>query len=342
MGANDMNRRGVCYDVGRVVMNKNLRPEFDPDIIIHELEIIKEDLHCNVVKICGRDVKRLMKASEFALKIGLEVWISPELWDKNPEDTIEYIVEVAVETEKLRLKYEENVVFVMGTELSIFMNGILNGDNFIERLQNPEFMEVISKGEHNPLLNKFLGRGIDLVRNAFKGPLTYASAPFESVDWSMFDFVCVDIYRDVTIKEDFSKILESYTKHGKPVVVGEFGCCTYEGAENCGGWGWNILDELDSEELNGSFVRNESVQAYELTEQLYILENSGVDGAFVYTFVQPTFKHSRDSRYDLDMVSFSLVKTISSGHGKTYSDMIWEPKESFYSVSEFYENLEYN
>jgi len=337
-----MNRRGVCYDVGRVVMNKNFRPEFDPDIVKKELEIIRDDLHCNVVKICGKDVKRLMKASEFALKIGLEVWVSPELWDKNPDDTMEYIVEAAVETEKLRLKYEGKVVFVMGTELSLFMNGILNGDNFLERLENPEFIELISKGKHNHVLNRFLAKGNNRVRNVFKGPVTYASAPFEAVDWKMFDFICVDFYRDAKIKENYSKILESYTKNGKPVVIGEFGCCTYECAEDCGGWGWNILDELDSEELNGHYVRNESVQAYELTEQLDILENSGVDGGFVYTFIQPTFKHSNDPARDLDMASYSLVRTLSNGHGKTYKDMIWEPKESFYSVSEFYENLEYN
>lgn len=337
-----MNRRGVCYDVGRVMMNKNFRPEFDPDIIKQELEIIQKDLHCNVVKICGKDVKRLMKASEFALKIGLEVWVSPELWDKNPDDTMEYLIEAAVETEKLRLKYEGKVVFVMGMELSLFMNGILNGANFIERLQNLEFMEIINKDEHNQILNKFLRKGNDRVREAFKGPVTYASAPFEAVDWNMFDFVCVDIYRDAKLKDNYSKILEIYAKFGKPVVIGEFGCCTYEGAEDSGGWGWNILDKLSSEELNGIYVRNESVQAYELTEQLYILENSGVDGGFVYTFIQPTFKHSKDPHYDLDMASYSLVRTLSNGHGETYTDMKWEPKESFYSVSEFYENLEYN
>jgi hypothetical protein len=337
-----MNRRGVCYDVGRVMMNKNLRPEFDPEIIQHELEIIKEDLHCNVVRICGKDVKRLMKASEFALKIGLEVWVSPELWDKNPEDTMEYIVEAAVETEKLRLKYEGKVVFVMGTELSLFMNGILNGRNFIERLQSPDFMEIISKCMHNPVLNKFLEKGNDLVRSVYNGPVTYASAPFESVDWNLFDFVCVDMYRDAKIKDEYTKILKSYVSYGKPVVIGEFGCCTYEGAEDYGGWGWNILGGLDSEELNGNYVRNESVQAYELTEQLHILKNIGVDGGFVYTFVQPTFKHLKDSRYDLDMASYSLVKTLSNGHGITYNDMSWEPKESFYSVSEFYDDLEYN
>ena len=71
-----MKRKGVCYDVGRA-MGGNWRPIFDPKIVHRELEIIKNDLHCNAVRICGLDINRLMKASEDALQQGLEVWLSP-------------------------------------------------------------------------------------------------------------------------------------------------------------------------------------------------------------------------------------------------------------------------
>ena len=63
----EMNRKGVCYDVGRVMMGGNWRPKFDPKIMHRELEIIKNDLHCNAVRICGLDIERLMMASEDAL-----------------------------------------------------------------------------------------------------------------------------------------------------------------------------------------------------------------------------------------------------------------------------------
>lgn len=59
-----MNRRGVCYDVGRVHMDGNWRPKFDPRIVRRELGIIKHDLHCNAVRIQGLDIDRLMTASE--------------------------------------------------------------------------------------------------------------------------------------------------------------------------------------------------------------------------------------------------------------------------------------
>jgi len=78
-----MKRKGVCYDVGRVMMGEDWRPTFDLHMVHRELEIIKNDLHCNTVRICGLDLDRLMTATEDALKQGLEVWLSPEMWDKS-------------------------------------------------------------------------------------------------------------------------------------------------------------------------------------------------------------------------------------------------------------------
>ena len=66
-----MKRKGVCYDVGRVMMGSNWRPNFDPKVIHRELEIIKNDLHCNAVRICGLDIDRLVTASQNALAQGL-------------------------------------------------------------------------------------------------------------------------------------------------------------------------------------------------------------------------------------------------------------------------------
>ena len=48
-----MNRRGVCYDAGRVMWGQDWRPEFSPGEVRRELEIIKSDLHCNAVRICS-------------------------------------------------------------------------------------------------------------------------------------------------------------------------------------------------------------------------------------------------------------------------------------------------
>ncbi len=89
-------------------------------------------------------------------------------------------------------------------------------------------------------------------------------------------------------------------------------------------------------QLNGEYVRDEGVQARELTDVLSILDGVGVDGAFVFTFVSPTSPYNEDPRRDLDMASYSLVKSYVDKHGTTYPDMPWEPKESFKAVADYF------
>lgn len=85
-----MRRKGVLYDVG-YMSGVNWRPDYTPALVHRELEIIKTDLHCNAVKIRGRDTDRLAAAAEDALRQGLEVWFCPELWNKSPDTTLRYI-----------------------------------------------------------------------------------------------------------------------------------------------------------------------------------------------------------------------------------------------------------
>ena len=335
-----MKRKGVNYDVGRVMMGEHWRPTFDPKIVHHELEIIKNDLHCNAIRICGLAIDRLMTAAEDALKQGLEVWLSPEMWDKSQEETLDYLVKAAAAVEKLREHWPQQLVFSIGSELTLFMQGIVEGNNFMERMGHPAFWEHIKAGVHNKPLNAFLARANEAVRQAFRGNVTYISVPLETVDWSLFDFVGVDMYREARIKDSYGDLIKRYFVHNKPVIIGEFGCCTYQGAEDAGGMGWAIVDfstmPLQPLQLNGEYVRDEGVQARELTDVLSILDGVDVDGAFVFTFVSPTSPYNEDPRRDLDMASYSLVKSYVDKHGTTYPDMPWEPKKSFKAVADYF------
>jgi len=58
-----MKRKGVSYDVGRV-MGFNWRPHFYAKIVDRALEIIAKDSHCNVMRICGHSIDRLAIATE--------------------------------------------------------------------------------------------------------------------------------------------------------------------------------------------------------------------------------------------------------------------------------------
>ncbi len=98
-----------------------------------------------------------------------------------------------------------------------------------------------------------------------------------------------------------------------------------------------VLGRFVKPHLNGEPVRDEDWQARKIVEPLGILDDAGVHGAFVSQFLSQNSPYDSNPRYDLDMASFSLVKSYSGGtHGAIYPDMPWEPKESFKAVAEYY------
>lgn len=217
------------------------------------------------------------------------------------------------------------------------MQGIIPGKTFLERIENPAFREYIQTGVHHQPLQAFLAQAVEGVRQVFHGNVTYASVQLEAVDWSLFDFVCLDHYREAHNRGAYTESLKRYFLHSKPVIITEFGCCTYQGAENAGGRGFMIIDFLKTPpQLKGTYVRDEGLQAQELSDLLTLLKGAGVDGAFVFTFVAPTFPYNEDPRYDLDMASYALVKSYTDKHGISYPDMTWEPKEAFKTIACFF------
>lgn len=78
-------------------------------------------------------------------------------------------------------------------------------------------------GTHNSqLLAALLAQANDAVRQVFHGPVTYASLPFETVNWSLFDFIVVDHYRDDRVKDRYADMLKPFFAYDKPVIVTEF------------------------------------------------------------------------------------------------------------------------
>jgi len=325
-----LNRKGVCYDVGRVMLGGNWRPKFDPKIVHRELGIIRDDLHCNAVRVCGLDIDRLMAASEDALSLGLEVWLSPEMWDRSQDETIEYIARAAERAERLRRRWPGKLALSVGTELTLFSQGMIEGKNVFDRISRPSFSNEIAAGKYNAPLNAYLSNLSEAARKSFRGQLTYFSLPFEAVDWKPFDFFGVDHYRDAQNKDYYGRMIGKYKASGKPVIIGEFGCCTFRGADLLGGSGFMITfgmiegllgpnqklpqTFLDMAHIppraDGHYIRDEALQARELVDQLGVLDVAGVEGAFVQTFVVPNSPYHPDPRYDADMANFSLVKSF--------------------------------
>jgi hypothetical protein len=162
----------------------------------------------------------------------------------------------------------------------------------------------------------FLAEAAGLARARVGGPLTYASGAWEDVDWGLFDVVGVDSY--------------PYARHGRPVVVTEFGCATFRGAADLGGLAWTVVDRsVSPRRLPPGTVRDEAGQAAELTGMLGAFEAAGVRGAFVYTLVAPSYPaDDEDPRLDLDAASYSLVRSWPDGRTA--------PKASFHAVAAYY------
>jgi len=346
-----MRLKGVCYDVG-AHMGMNWRPRFDPKEVHRELQIIKEDLHCNAVSISALDVGRIATAAADALDQGLEVWAAPLMWDKPQDETITYLVKAARSLEGLRQKWPDKLVMSVGGESTLFMQGILEGKNITQRLGNPRSMARIKAGEHNGPLNAFLAKAVTAVKREFRGELTYHSLIWEKVDWSLFDYVGVDHYRAKDIEDRYVDMLKPLFTYGKPVVVTEVGYVTYQSDGKLaqvllGGGDIDFKSQFfHSLPVVGRFVRpkvrvvhprDEAWQARKVIETLGILESAGVEGAFVSSFVSQINPYSEDPRYDLDTASFGLVKYYEGGRrGTAYPDMPWEPKEAFRAVADFY------
>jgi hypothetical protein len=329
--------------------NVPTRPDLDLATAERELQIVRDDLHCNAVRLGGRDIDRLVQVAERALALGLEVWLSPALWGRPLDETLRYCISAAGRAEELRKRHPDRFVLVLGSELTLFMEGIVPGRDFAARAR--EAFTRIKAGDRSvsDRLNDFLGRASTAVRGVYHGPLTYASLIWEDVNWDGFDLIGVDHYRDTRIKDRYVEMLQPLLAVGKPVVNTEFGMRTYRGAESEGTLGFGVADQLRvglhqlpvigrfvRERLNGDYVRDEAMQARELTETLTMLEAAGVDGAFVAEFVTAGATFSEKPRYDLDMNAFALVKTYRRGKGTTYPDMNWEPKQSFHAVANYY------
>ena len=338
--------RGINYDVGNFFREGKLsRPDFDKSIIKKEIEIIKQELHCDAIRISGYDIDRLSIAAEFALKEGLHVWFSPSYINATKDESLNYLIDCARSAEKLREKFQD-LIFVVGCEYSLFLKGFIRGDNIYERLKrmfNPFGLILNTLGLRNRIyykLNLFLKNVVAKVRENFRGKITYASGTWEKVNWDLFDFIGIDYYRASYNKSIYVKQLTNYYKFNKPVAILEFGCCAYKGADDKGGAGWTITEIINGKPtIKGNYLRDESVQANYIIDLLNIFKNEKVYAAFVFTFINPMYKHSSDPKFDLDMASYGIVKPVNNESDSAYKGLGWTPKKAFYSLSDYYKKI---
>jgi hypothetical protein len=339
-----MRAKGIAYDTGFIRNGEISRKHFDPEVVKRELTIIRDDLHCNAVQIMGGDPERLELAAGYAAELGLEVWLSPYPLVMTTKEMKALFIDCAERGERIRQRGSD-VVFVAGVELSIMNQGFFSGVDGEDRLgsllsQPPERRRELLRevGDH---LNSFFGDVVPAIREIFRGWVTYAAIPTERIDWTHFDIMTLELIRTPEIADQYREAVRNLVAQGKPLAITGFCGFAYRGARERGARAMEIVEVDETTgapiRLDGEYARDEQGQAFDIGEVLEILETEGVDGAFVFLFALESHPHRADARYDLDMASPAIVKTLEDQKGGTYSDMHWEPKAAFTTVSKCYQ-----
>ena len=155
----------------------------------------------------------------------------PRFTNGLPQDELLTLLgDCAERAERLRRRGAE-VVLLTGSELSLFNEVFLPGETLADKLalvtDSARLRPVIA--EFRAGINDFLRRAIDVVRERFGGPVSYASLPLEGVDWSRFDIIATDAaYRSAATAPTFRESVRAFVAQGraqgKPVAATEFGC----------------------------------------------------------------------------------------------------------------------
>ncbi|MGX5184686.1 abortive phage infection protein [Streptomyces avermitilis] len=329
--------RGVVYEVGD---GETPATAWNPTRMRGDLRAVAHDLHADSVKVTGDGVERLTATAAEAAERGLNVWLEPTLGDVPEREILDHLAETGRFAERLR-RQGAGVHLSVGCEFVLYVPGIVPGANVQERVEN------LLEGNFDPVrmarrLRRFTAKAAGVGRSVFHGRLTYAAAQDEDVDWGLFDLVGIDYYAYFRSREAYVRDLAAFRRFGKPVAVMEFGCCTFKGAPEMGGMGWNVVDhDKEPPQIKGGLVRSERTQAAYLADVLSVFESMGLYAAMAYTFVTPDAPHRpHDPCHDLDMASYSIVKTIEDSSrddsGAPASGRHWEPKESFRALARLY------
>ncbi|HZG91927.1 MAG TPA: hypothetical protein VEZ42_17070 [Pseudonocardia sp.] len=305
------------------------------DALHRDLSAIRHDLRCTAVMLIGADGDALVGAARAALDVGLDVHLRPHVPDRRRRELLAHLAGTAQAAEQLRTRFPGRVTLLVGSEFSHTAPGIVPGPRSFIRLQVVLRWRRVLRRRVTRRLDALLVEAVATARRHFTGPLTYAAAGWEQVDWSRFDVVGVSLYRGGTDPAAYRDRLRALVRgHRKPVVITEFGCGAFVGADRRGAASFRIVDWFaDPPRVRDGHVRDEGAQAGYLGELIDLYAAEGVHGCFAFTFVMRDFPHRPDPAEDLDMAGFGLVKVPPD------DPLAWAPKAAFHTVAERYRAL---
>lgn len=324
--------RGICYDAGVVYDGEvDSHPAWRADGVRADLRAIRDRLGCDAVLVMATDLDRLVGTARIAREEGLAVWVQPRLLDAGPARVVAHLAAAAERAEALRAQHGD-VSLNVGCELTLSARGFLPGRTFASRgalLRVTWPLLPLA----NARLRPFLRRLVAVARQRFSGPVSYGAGEWERPDWTLFDAVGLDAYRDASNAATFAprlrETVEVHHRAGRPVVVFEFGTCSYVGAAERASEAYDVLGEKDGRmHVPTDLVRDEQVQADYLEELFEVFAWAGVDATFVWGFSEPLLTHSDVPGDDLDVASYGVVAPSPDGS--------WRPKRAFATIARRY------
>jgi hypothetical protein len=328
-----LRHRGVVYTVGA---GERPGTAFSATRMRRDIRVIRDQLHADTVDVTGDGVERLTATAAEAAERGLHVWLQPNLGDAPQEDILEHLAQTGRFAERLR-RQGASVDLSVGCEFWLFVPGIVPGDTILERVRNLQ-NGTVDFEKTQRALDRFTARAAAVGRSVFHGRLGYAAAHDDQVDWRLFDIVGIDYYGHFPDPAGHVRALRPHLRWGKPLAITEFGTCAYVGAPQTGGMGWDIVDhDKDPAEIKGDPVRSERAQAAYVTGLVDVFASMNLYAAMAFEFVTPDAPHRPDApRYDLDLASYALTKTLVDRPDDPASDWHWEPKEAFHALARRY------
>ncbi|MFF5361935.1 hypothetical protein ACFY4I_21455 [Streptomyces scabiei] len=296
--------RGISYLVG----------DEDAADVRRDMEVIARDLHCTTVMVIG-DGERLIDAARTALDVGLGVHLRPHLAELPRPKLLERLEAVAEAAEELRRDHPDRVTLLVGSEFSHTVPGIVPGPRSFLRLKLIVRFRRLLRRRIARRLQPLLAAAATTARSRFGGPVTYSAAGWEPVDWSLFDQVGVSLYRSRRNRDAYTDRLRGLVRdHGRPVVITEFGCGAFTGADERGAGSFWIVDWFATPpRIRGDHPRDEATQGRYLGELIDLYDAEGVHGCFVFTYAMPDFPRHDDPRLDLDRAGFGIVAVTDDG-----------------------------
>ncbi|WBQ05709.1 hypothetical protein [Kribbella sp. CA-293567] len=297
-----------------------------------DLRAIAEQLHCTTVMLIDTDTERQVAAAEYALELGLDVYLRPYLADRPRAELLAQLSRTAVAAEELRRRHPGRVTLLLGSEFSLTSRGMLPGRWLFLRVQVLIRWRRFFDRRITRKLNVLLRSALATARGQFHGPITYAAGYWEQVDWSGFDLVGVNLYRFGNDPAAYAARLDRLVAETtKPVVVTEFGCGSFAGADQRGPGSFLAVNWFaNPPTIKPGHVRDEATQAAYLAELITLYAARGVHGCFVFTFSMADFPHSADPLLDLDLAGFGVVRISADDPGH------WLPKQAFAEVARLY------